>query len=79
MRTPCLSAPAQRLSTQMQCHLAFAKSRGFDRAPCPLYVQGVSISSSAGVIEVRSLVPSVAARVRLEGRRLFGEAAVVAN
>lgn len=66
-------APAQRLAAQLQCHLAFSQARGFDRAPCPLYVKGVKITLEDNAIDFRSANAQVASQVRLEGRKLFGE------
>lgn len=66
-------APVAQVTAQMQCHLAFSQAHGFDRAPCPLYLKGVRIAAADGkAIEVHSTDPTVAAEVRLEGRRLFG-------
>jgi hypothetical protein len=66
-------APAQRLSAQLRCHLAFAQARGFDRAPCPLFVKGVEITSDGSTLAFKSMNPKVAAQVRTEGRKMFGE------
>ncbi len=67
------NAPAKALTTQLQCHLAFAQARGFDRAPCPLFVKGVKIVLEDNAIDFRSQNASVAGQIRLEGRKLFGE------
>jgi hypothetical protein len=67
-------APAATLANQMQCHLAFAKANGFDRAPCPLFVKGVKIKFHDNrQIDVVSADATVAGEVRLEARKLFGE------
>jgi len=66
------TAPTVRLATQLQCHLAFAQARGFDRAPCPLFVRGVKITVEASAIDFRSLDAKVASEVRAEGRKMFG-------
>lgn len=69
------AAPKQRLAAQLQCHLAWAQARGFDRTPCPLYVKGVKITVAENAIDFRSTDAAVAVEVRREGRKLFGEPA----
>lgn len=65
---------AATLAGQMRCHLAFAKANDFDRAPCPLYIKGVQINLVGDrAIEVVSTDANVAAQVRQEARRMFGE------
>ena len=71
------AAPALRLVSQMRCHLAFAKATDFDRVPCPLYIKGVTINLREGrMIDIFSPDAKVAADVRREARRMFGEAQV---
>jgi hypothetical protein len=66
-------APVARLAGQLKCHLAWAKAKGFERTPCPLYVRGVAIDAREGaVIEVHSSDPAVAGQVRKEARLMFG-------
>ncbi len=65
---------ARILSAQMHCHLAFAQANNFERAPCPLYLKGVTITLVGDkAIEVTSSDPAVAREVRQEARRMFGE------
>ncbi len=67
---------AKTLSTQMRCHLAFAQANNFEASPCPLYLKGVSIALVGDKdIEITSSDPKVAAAVRDEARRMFGEPA----
>ncbi len=71
------TAPATRLTAQLQCHLAFARAHDFVQAPCPLFIKGVGINLKAGThIEVASADPVVAESVRRQARVMFGEAAV---
>jgi hypothetical protein len=70
------SEKAKILSTQMRCHLAFAQANNFESSPCPLYLKGVSITLVGDkAIEVTSTDAKVAATVREEARRMFGEPA----
>lgn len=65
---------ATTLAGQMQCHLAFSKANNFEAAPCPLYMKGVDIQlTSATTIEITSKDAKVAAQIRQEARRMFGE------
>ncbi len=67
------TAPSKTLVNQMSCHLAYAMAKGFEKAPCPLYVKGVKIALvDERTIDIRSMDPKVAHEVRLEARRLFG-------
>ena len=67
-------APAKALVAQMRCHFAFAEATRFDRVPCPLYIKGVKIElRGSDEIDVFSSDPEVAAQVRRQARRMFGE------
>jgi hypothetical protein len=60
-------APVDRILTNMRCHLAFARARGFaDVAGCPLYVRGVQIAPGpdASTIDIVSKDPKVATEIR---------------
>jgi hypothetical protein len=71
---------AKTLATQMSCHLAFSKANNFEQAPCPLYVKGVAITLVGDrAIEVTSRDPKVAAAVREEARKMFGEPNTVSS
>jgi hypothetical protein len=55
----------------MQCHLAFAQSRGFDTvAGCPLYVRGIEIrrASGPGAVEIVGRNATVAREIRRRAR-----------
>ena len=68
---------ARRLAGQMRCHLAYAKANDFVSVPCPLYLKGVTITLREGrKIDIFSTDAKVASQVRLEARRMFGEAPV---
>jgi hypothetical protein len=52
---------------RMRCHLAFARTRGYERAPdCPLYVRGVEIraSSDGRAIEITGNTNALAGEIR---------------
>jgi hypothetical protein len=60
-------ASVEETVARMRCHLAFARTRGFERAPdCPLYVRGVAIAATAdgAAVEVTAADAAVAATVR---------------
>lgn len=68
------------LAGQMKCHLAFAKATNFEKVPCPLYIKGVNIGLVGDrTIEVTSTDGKVAAQIREEARRMFGEPAAPVN
>lgn len=74
------SAPAQRLASQLSCHLAFARANGFDRAPCPLFLKGVTITlRGSQLIDIFASDAKTASELRLEARRMFGQAVPVAQ
>jgi hypothetical protein len=57
---------------QMQCHLAFAKARGFDQPSCPLYVNGVSISMSGDkAVVFTGSTPQAVRTLHQQARILF--------
>ena len=65
---------ANQLAAQLQCHLAFAKANDFVSVPCPLFIRGVSITLREGTkLDINSADPKVAAQLRLESRRMFGQ------
>lgn len=65
---------AKTLASQLQCHLAFSKANNFEAAPCPLFMKGVDIQlTSATTIEITSKDSKVAAEIRQEARKMFGE------
>ena len=67
-------APASALAALMRCHFAFAEATRFERVPCPLYIKGVKIElRGSDEIDVFSSDPEVAAQVRRQARRMFGE------
>ncbi|MDD1713498.1 MAG: hypothetical protein LUQ69_10070 [Methanoregulaceae archaeon] len=56
----------------LQCHLAFAKVRGFDQPSCPLFVKGLAIDlDGTTTIDFHSTDPKVAEQVRAQARRIF--------
>lgn len=62
------------LAAQLKCHLAFAQANDFDRTPCPLFIKGVEIDlQGTQAISVTSKDDDVAAQVRMEARKMFGE------
>lgn len=64
----------QPLVARMQCHWAFARTRGFqEKVPCPLYERNVAIlaGKEPATIRVEGTTPDAAAHVRRDLRRLF--------
>ncbi|MFZ5470252.1 MAG: hypothetical protein ACOZIN_12525 [Myxococcota bacterium] len=66
-------ARARELFAQMSCHLAFARTRGYEKVPsCPLYFAGVTLSLQGdAVIELAGASPATAARLRREAQEMF--------
>jgi hypothetical protein len=55
----------------MKCHLAYARTRGFERAPdCPLYLRGVEISADGRAVDVTSRDSAVAREIVQRGFEL---------
>lgn len=73
------SADAVDIEKRLQCHLAYAKSIGFDRPTCPLFVKGMSIKNIAPhVIALHGDSPEVSKTLQEQARRIFvGEGASV--
>lgn len=66
------AADAQQIEQRLQCHLAYAKSIGFDRPTCPLFVKGMSISLvGPKMISLQGDSPEVARRLQEQARRIF--------
>jgi hypothetical protein len=63
----------ERLASQMNCHLAFSRARGFETPSCPLYVRGAEIrlSGRGDAIEVWGDSAGSAAEIRRQARALF--------
>ena len=72
------TADAAQIEKRLQCHLAYAKSLGFDRPTCPLFVKGMSIAMAGPkVIALHGDSPEVAKALQEQARRIFvGEASV---
>jgi hypothetical protein len=63
---------AAATTRMLQCHLAFAKDRGFDQPSCPLFVKGLDIDlDGTTVIDFHSKDPKVAQAIRAQARRIF--------
>lgn len=69
------NAPGASMVQRMRCHLAFARTRGFEGVPyCPLYFKGVDIqlSKDGSCVNVQGESPAVAAEIRQRARQQFG-------
>jgi hypothetical protein len=66
-------APAEALAAHMRCHLAFALTRGFEVAECPLMLRGaeVSISEQGTAIDLTSRVHKTVKALRQRARALI--------
>jgi hypothetical protein len=67
------SASIVRVVTDMRCHYAFARARGFgeEAAECPLYIRGIEIdlSRDGQAIEVRGRTRELAAEIQKRVRQ----------
>lgn len=72
------SADASEIEKRLQCHLAYAKTIGFDQPTCPLFVKGMSIKMAGPkVIALHGDSPEVTRQLQEQARRIFvGEASV---
>ncbi|MGA9524177.1 MAG: hypothetical protein WBV82_22135 [Myxococcaceae bacterium] len=69
-------APAQELVSRMRCHLEHSRVEGFpeeDGESCPLYLRGSTIALDGNAIEISGSSPKMAAEIRSDARRLFGQ------
>lgn len=66
------TADAAQIEKRLQCHLAYAKSIGFDQPTCPLFVKGMSISMAGPkVIALHGDSPEIARSLQEQARRIF--------
>ena len=72
------TSDAAQIEKRLQCHLAYARSIGFDQPTCPLFVKGMSIAMAGPkVIALHGDSPEVARALQEQARRIFvGEGSV---
>jgi hypothetical protein len=64
--------PLDAIVARMQCHLAYARTRGYDTADdCPLYVRGVRIERIPGLpaIDILARDPATIEQIRSRARK----------
>ena len=58
---------------RLKCHLSYARSIGFERPSCPLFVKGMDLHRvGEDVIEFEGNSPAVATELRKQASRIFG-------
>lgn len=68
------AADAVDIVHRLDCHLAWAVAKGFDRPSCPLFVKGMQVALVLGngkSISMSSDDPAVALELRAQARRIF--------
>ena len=66
------TADAAAIEKRLQCHLAYAKTVGFERPSCPLFVKGMTVQLIAPrVLALYGDTPEVAQALQAQAHRIF--------